>query len=114
MSADDEWRQARLKNPPIVAPDHVSEARYVPDNRLFVRFADGHYGTWSFETLDLDMSHLKRETIKAATDGTAIEVKSKRGETVLLDTSAIRAQVDPIYAAEMNEILDALAKRIGL
>ena len=95
-------------------PERVIEARYVRTSQLFLRFADGLEGTWSFRQLRLDMSNMKLTSIKASASGHVIDVKSKWGDDVQLDTSSLRALVDPDYAAAVEIKLDALARKIGL
>ena len=76
---------------PTTKPDHLIEARYAQRSRLFLRFADGFEGTWSFSRLGLDMSNIKLTTVKASPSGNSVEVKSKCGEDVQLDSSSLRA-----------------------
>jgi len=95
-------------------PERVLEARYVRTSQLFLRFADGLEGTWSFRQLGLDMSNMKLTSIKASASGKSIEVSSKWGDRVQLDTSSLRALIDPDYAAAIEKRLDALASKIGL
>ena len=95
-------------------PDHVIEARYVRPAQLFLRFADGVEGTWTFDQLALDLSNMKLTTVKVSSSGNAVEVKSKWGDDVQLDSSSLRTLVDPGYAAAIERKLDFLASRIGL
>ncbi len=60
------------------------------------------------------MSNMDSATLEASSAGTTVEVKSKLGETVQLDASALRVLADPIYAAELDARLDKLANQIGL
>jgi hypothetical protein len=95
-------------------PEQLIEARYVRPARLFLHFADGLEGTWTFRQLELDMSNMKVTTIKASASGTIVKVKSKWGENVLLDSSSLRVLIDPEYAEKIEQKLNGLAKRIGL
>ncbi len=83
-------------------PERVIEARYVRTSQLFLRFADGLEGTWSFRKLCLDRSNMKVTSIKASPSGNAIHLKSKWGDDVELDTSSLRALIDPEYAARLE------------
>jgi hypothetical protein len=83
-------------------PERVLEARYVRTSQLFLRFADGLEGTWPFRQLGLDMSNMKLTSIKASTSGNCIRVKSKGGDDVELDTSSLRALIDPESAASIE------------
>jgi hypothetical protein len=94
--------------------DHIAEAHYVRPSQIFLRFADGLEGTWTFSQLDLDMSNMKLTTVKASDSGNSVAVKSKRGEDVQLDSSSLRVLVDPEYARQMEKKLDMLASQIGL
>jgi hypothetical protein len=75
---------------------------------MFVRFADGLAGTWSFSTLGLDMSNMKVETIRAPKNGTGISVKSIQNEDLLLDSSMVRYKIDPKYAAMIDHAIAEL------
>src|SRR5271163_1292952 len=93
------------------APDRleqVIEARYVSPARLFLRFADGFEGTWTFKQLQLDMSKMNVTTIAASGSGNCVEVKSKWGDDVQLDSSALRTLIDSDYAAEIEKKLSFL------
>lgn len=94
--------------------DCVIEARCVRTSQMFLRFADGLEGTWSFRQLGLDMSNMKLTSIKASASGKSINVKSRWGDDVQLDSSALRTLIDPDYAAASAKRLDALASKIGL
>jgi hypothetical protein len=83
-------------------PERVIEARYVRTSQLFLRFADGLEGTWSFRQLCLDMSNMKLTSIKASASGNSIRLKSKLGDDVKLDTSSLRVLIDPEYAARIE------------
>jgi hypothetical protein len=98
------------KTPPAV--EQIVEARYVEPAQMYLRFADGLEGTWTFEQLDLDMSNMKSGTIKVVGDD--VEVRSNDGEDVQLDSSSLRYRVDAKYAAEIEAKLNILASRIGL
>lgn len=91
-----------------VRPDRVVEARYVRTSQLFLRFADGLEGTWTFKKLCLDMSNMKLTSIKASASGDAIDVKSKWGDDVELDASSLRVLIDPEYAAGLEKQIAAL------
>lgn len=60
------------------------------------------------------MSNMKLTSIKASTSGNSIDVKSKWEDDVQLDSSSLRALIDPDYAAAIEKKLDALASKIGL
>ena len=81
---------------------------------MFLKFADGVEGTWTFSELNLDMSNMKLKTIKASSYGAFVGVTSKLGDDVQLDSSALRVSIDPDYAAEIENRLNMLANKIGL
>ncbi len=89
----------RMLNGP---PDHLASARYEHPGRVVLTFADGLFGVWSFQQLELDMSNMKVATIKASTSGTSMEVTSKWDERVEIDSSSLRAMVDAAYEAELE------------
>lgn len=117
---------ARIKKPALASkaangvakklawPDRVLEARYVRPARLLLRFADGFEGTWSFPQLGLDMGNIKCTTVRASASGKFVSVRSKWGDDVQLDPSALRVLIDPVYAAAIEKRLDELARKIGL
>jgi len=92
----------------IPRPEHLVHALYVRPSSIELRFADGLAGTWSFRELDLDMANMKLSTIRASCSGNSIEVKSKSGEAVQLDSSWLRSLINPEYAAEIERTLDSL------
>jgi antitoxin (DNA-binding transcriptional repressor) of toxin-antitoxin stability system len=92
----------------------IAVARYVSPTQLYLRFADGLEGTWTFEQLDLDMANMKLDTVRASDAGTHVEVQDDWGEDVQLDSSSLRYLVDPKYAADVESRLNVLAARIGL
>jgi hypothetical protein len=107
--------QVKPKAPALSAAlDHIAVAHYVRPGQLYLRFADDFEGTWTFDQLGLNMSNMKSTTVKASGAGTHLEVQSKWGESVQLDSSSLRVLVDPKYAAEIEKKLDILARRIGL
>lgn len=93
---------------PLARPDQLTEASPVGASRVFLRFADGRSGTWSFRQLELDMGDMKPATIKASTSGAFMEVRSKRNEKVKIDASSLRAAVDPVYNAELEKAFLAI------
>lgn len=97
-----------------VRRDHVAHAKYVAPSQMFLQFTDGFTGTWTFDQLQLDMANMKLPTVRASKSGTSVEVKSKRGERVQIDSSSLRVLTDPVYAAEIEDKLNAIASRIGL
>jgi hypothetical protein len=88
--------------------DRVVEARYVRTAQMFLRFADGLEGTWSFRQLGLDMSNMKLTSIKASASGDSVNLKSKWNDEVELDTSSLRTLVDPEYAACLEKKINSL------
>jgi hypothetical protein len=95
-------------NTPSGRPDHLQFAWYEHPFKVRLIFADGHSWIRSFQQLELDMSNMKPETIKASEAGTAMLAKSKRNEWVEIDASALRATVDPAYKAKLDEAFVAL------
>jgi hypothetical protein len=92
--------------PPLAMPegrkDHLISARYQPPSRIRLAFADGLTGIWSFRQLELKMTNMKPTTIRVTASGTAIEVISKSGERVEIDSSSLRAMIDSAYGAELE------------
>lgn len=84
----------------------VTVARYLPPDRMLLQFADGLSGEWTFETLGLDMSDMRLDTITDC-DGD-VSVISNHGETVILDSPTFRYLVDPYYAARIDAEIESL------
>jgi hypothetical protein len=89
-------------------PEQLLSAKFVRPSHIELSFADGLFGTWSFSGLDLDMSNMQVATIRASASGNAVEVKSKRHGDVQLDSSSLRAAIDPAYAATLEASFLAL------
>ena len=92
----------------------IQEAYFVSPSQMYLRFADGLKGAWTFADLSLDMANVKPTTIKASDSGVCVDVKSKWDEDVQPDSSSLRARVDKNYAKEVERTLDSLSRRIGL
>lgn len=90
-------------------PDLLTSARYQPPSNIHLVFADGLTGAWSFDTLDLETDDLRLESMRASKSGTSIEVENTSGAKIELDSSWLRALVDPAYAAALEK--EQLAKR---
>lgn len=90
--------------------EKVTVARYLPPDRMLLQFADGLSGEWTFETLRLDMSDMRLDTITDC-DGD-VSVISNHGETVILDSPTFRYLVDPYYAAEVDSRIEELSLQI--
>jgi hypothetical protein len=89
-------------------PDVLVSARHQPPSKVLLAFADGRSWTRSFEELELDMTGMKLKTIKASASGDCMEVTSKGNKLVQIDSSALRATVDPVYKDELDRALVAL------
>jgi hypothetical protein len=83
-------------------------ATFLPPSSIEVAFADGHSWTRSFEELELDMTSMKLKTIKASVSGDCMEVTSAGNKLVQIDSSALRATVDPAYKDKLDKALVAL------
>jgi hypothetical protein len=88
-------------------PDYLAKAKH-RQGRVSLGFADGNYGTYSFQELELNMAGMKLATIRAAADGKHMEVDSNCGETVRIDSQSLRASIDPIYASKLEKVLVSL------
>ena len=78
------------------------------DGALSVRFADGYTGTVDPGQVELDVSHLKLTSLRASSWGSAAEVEDVSGETIHIDSSVLRACVDPVYATHLQQMIDQL------
>jgi hypothetical protein len=87
---------------------HISEVRYVHPAQLFLRFADGFEGTWMFDRPEFDISKMNVAAVTVSSDGTYIEVQSKSGEDVQMDSLSLRYLVDEKYAAKIDQSIREL------
>jgi hypothetical protein len=76
--------------------------------RIELVFADNFSGRWPVAELEIDPTHLKLSSVRVAPSGTAIEVQSKSGEQLFIDSAVLRALVDPKYAEETEKAFLAL------
>jgi hypothetical protein len=92
-----------LMNDTLTASDHLTKARYVPSSKIYLQFSDGFEGTWTFRQLQLSMTDMVLSTIKVSSSKTSVEVRSKSGDKVQLDSSSLRYLVDPAFAAKIDK-----------
>jgi len=94
---------------PNPAKDHLLSVYQAGNSRVYVRFLDGFVGEIDLSELGLDTSRLRIGTIRASSWGGAAEVEDLAWHTVNIDSSVLRAQVDPQYAALLNEAIAELS-----
>jgi hypothetical protein len=90
-------------------PDRLAEVRYVPPSSLEVMFADGGRGTIEVHNLGLDPADFDLETVRINDTGTAVEVLTDDGGFISVDSSVVRAEADPEYAARLQRLVDQFA-----
>jgi hypothetical protein len=98
----------RLRDRPTGRKDHVVKAARKGPKSIYIEFADGLNGEWSLSQLELSPANLKLDSIKAAPDKTHVIAETKHGETVHLDSSWLRAAIDPVFNADLEASLLAL------
>jgi hypothetical protein len=86
----------------LLAMDHISTAHFEGPSSVYLRFADGFEGTWTFAQLEWDTFDLFPETIRASESGTAIQIGTRTGKVVELDSSSLRTLTDPDYAERLE------------
>jgi hypothetical protein len=89
--------------PPMARKDQLVEAKHIRKYRIYLRFADGLEGTWSFDELGLRRGNVQFPSVELNKEGTGVYVKSNRGQIMCVDAASLRAPVDPSYAAELEE-----------
>ena len=77
-----------------------------------IRFADGFTRTFPATALGVSLANLDIKTARRATGGSALEVQDRRHrESVHIDSSVLRAQVDPVFASHLAETIAKLMAR---
>jgi len=77
----------------------------LPDGRIRVRFADQFEGIVNLADLELDLALLKMETVRASSWGSAAEVDDLNMRPVHIDSSVLRAHIDPNFAADLQKAI---------
>lgn len=90
---------------PNAARDHLLAVHQLGDACVALRFLDGFVGHLDLADLGLDLSQLRIGTIRASEWGGAAEVQDRSWHTVHIDSSVLRAHVDPQYAAVLKEAI---------
>jgi hypothetical protein len=90
-------------------PDSLGSVCYVPPFSLAVTFADARTANIDVHSLGLDPADLDLGTVRANDTGTAIEVLAHDGESVFVDASVVRAEIDPEYAAHLEQAIAHLS-----
>jgi len=88
--------------------DHLEEARFVSRRRISLRFGDGKTGTVNLSQHGIDITQLDLETCRASEWGSSAEIETIDGETYDIDSSVLRAWIDPAYAAELEKSINEL------
>jgi hypothetical protein len=96
---------------PGLPPDHLALARHDSGTNLFLRFSDGQTAIVDFAKLGIDTSRLRMDTASASAEGSAVEIKDRRGKMVHIDSAVLRAHCDPKYAAELRQAIAEVIAR---
>jgi hypothetical protein len=89
-------------------PDQLKSASHEKNGEIALTFADGHSGRVNLSDLGIDWRRLRMNTIRASLWGSAAEVKDANGKTFDIDSSVLRAWIDPDYAADLEDKLKSL------
>jgi hypothetical protein len=93
---------------PHPAKDHLLAVYYRGDDCIRLRFADGVVKEMSLADIGLDVSRLRLSTVRMASWGGAAEIEDQNHHTIHIDSSVLRAHVDPQYAAILKEAITEL------
>jgi hypothetical protein len=88
-------------------PDALISAHFVAPAGVALTFADGLTARTTFAALDVNPADLLLPTTKASASGEALEVTCSDGEVIRIDALALRAAVDPAFAAEFERKMTA-------
>ena len=97
--------ETSLIKSPTGKRDHLTVAKLVPPDKLRLVFEDDWNGVLSFDDLELNATHLKMATLKLVASGTAIEIESRFGDKVRIDSSFLRCRADKSYADEVDKAI---------
>jgi hypothetical protein len=86
-----------------VEVDQLISARHAEGSCILVRFADGLSGTINVCDLGLDPAELRMAAVRLSVSGTAAEFEDVSGSIVAIDSSILRAQIDPEYARQLEK-----------
>jgi hypothetical protein len=90
---------------PNPAKDYLLSVHMTGGSHIALRFLDGKVGELDLADLGLDTSKLRIGTIKASSWGGAAEVEDRNWHTIHIDSSVLRAHIDPQYAALLKEAI---------
>jgi hypothetical protein len=113
----EEMNYARLPGATMIADggpelDQIATATFSPPGSIRLQFADGYTGTARLADIPLRPADIKPRSIRVAMWGNAVTVKNRRGETIHIDSSVLRAIVDSRYATALRRAIDDLARGI--
>jgi hypothetical protein len=84
----------------------LTHAEHREPGKIFLRFADGLSGEWTFAELGFDMCNMKPESINA--QGATMTLLSKWNDVIEVDAASLRAEIDPNYREQLNNALAAV------
>ena len=90
-------------------PEHLVFAGHAGGPNVRLRFADGRSATVNLAGIEINVSRLRLNTVRHSPDGSAMEVRDKRGRTIHIDSAVLRSQCDLGYAAELRQAIADLA-----
>jgi hypothetical protein len=86
----------------MINPEYLVRARFVRPSKVELAFADGLTVRRSFTELGIDPDELRLAATRASQSGNALEVQTRSGQTVSIDSASIRYLVDPAYAERLE------------
>lgn len=90
---------------PDPAKDHLLSARLTKSKTVRLRFLDGLVGEVGFDALGLDTRKLRVHTVRASSWGGSAQVRDTSGHVVHIDSSVLRALIDPDYAVMLRRAI---------
>jgi hypothetical protein len=96
--------------PATLPLDHLESANYAGGTKANVRFSDGLGGIMDLTDIGLDTKPLNLGSIKQSW-GSAIEIETKSGEQFYIDSSIIRAYLDPDFAKQLAQTIARLTEQ---
>jgi hypothetical protein len=90
---------------PDSAPDFLTSACFAGGTKVLVCFSDRLSRVIDLTELGIDTSWLRLDTVRHSSEGSALEVTDKDGETIHIDSAVLRSHCDPKYAAELQQAI---------
>lgn len=94
---------------PSPSKEQLVGASLTAEGLVALRFSDGYEGVADLTKTGLRIDRLDLASLRPSSWGGSAEVDDQRGHTVHIDSSVLRAIIDPAYAAVLRSAIAALA-----